>query len=301
MKEDQISLTAIMCAYLRAFHAMNDDPKIFDDFLAYSIIPEERRILIEQGFANANPPGDPENSTARATSIKGLMQFMGLPQIISRSRYTEDALEKAIKQGVEQYVILGAGMDTFAFRRPEMLDKLRVFEIDHPAMQAFKRSRLAELGWEKPHHLSFVPVDFTKDSLAAALEQSSYDPQTRSFFSWLGVTMYLTRDEVFATLRSIANIACAGSSVVFDYFHDDAFIPSKVDSKEHEMREELRRMGEAQKTGFNPAALASNILPLGLHLHENLSPSDIQARYFQGRTDGFCAAAKVHLAWAEIE
>ncbi|MEN6390949.1 MAG: class I SAM-dependent methyltransferase [Syntrophomonas sp.] len=301
MKEDQISLTAIMCAYLRAFHAMNDHPKIFDDFLAYRIIPEERRALIEQGFANAAPPEDSGNTRDRATAIRGVMQFMGLPNILSRSRYTEDALEKAIMLGVKQYVILGAGMDTFAFRHPEMLDELRVFEIDHPAMQAFKRERLAELGWEKPEHLNFVPVDFTKDSLSTALEQSSYDPQSKSFFCWLGVTMYLTRDEVFATLRSIADIACAGSSVVFDYFHNDAFIPSKGDSKELELREKLHQMGEPQKTGFDPAALASDIMPLGLRLHENLGPSDIQERYFQGQTDGYCAAANVHLAWAVIE
>lgn len=301
MKEDQISLTAIMCAYLRAFHAMNDYPKIFDDFLAYHIIPEERRELIEQGFANAAPLDDAEKTADRVVALKNLMQVMGLPNILSRSRYTEDNLEKAIRQGVDQYVILGAGMDTFAFRRPEKLAALKVFEIDHPAMQAFKRSRLAELGWEEPEHLSFVPLNFAKDSLPAALEHTPYNPQSKSFFSWLGVTMYLTRDEVFATLRSIADIACAGSSVVFDYFHNDAFIPSQVDPHEYEMRKELYQIGEPQKTGFDPAGLASDIRPLGLRLSEDLSPSDIQKRYFQGRSDGYCAAANVHLARAVVE
>lgn len=301
MKEDQISLTAVMCAYLRAFHSMNDNPKIFDDFLAYRIIPEERSALIEQGFAHAVPPGDSGNTGDRAAAIRGLMQVMGMPQILSRSRYTEDALEKAVKRGVRQYVILGAGLDTFAFRRPELLDELWVFEIDHPAMQAFKLGRLAELGWDKPEHLSFVPVDFTKDGLSAALEQSSYDLQGQSFFSWLGVTMYLTRSQVLATLQSIAAVARAGSSVVFDYFHDDAFTSSETDRHQYEMREELNKIGETQKTGFDPDALASDIMPLGWRLQENLIPSAIQERYFQGRTDDYRAAADVYFARAVVE
>ena len=107
---------------------------------------------------------------------------------LGRSRYTEDSLEKAVEQGVKQYVILGAGFDTFAFRCPEILEKLQVYEVDHPATQAFKRSRLAEAGWELPPQLHFVPVDFEQESLAEALTRSSYDPQAPSFFSWLGVT-----------------------------------------------------------------------------------------------------------------
>ncbi|WP_199425735.1 class I SAM-dependent methyltransferase [Thermaerobacillus caldiproteolyticus] len=300
MKEDQVSLTAIMTAYLRAYHAMNDTPKIFDDFLACHLIPEERRALIEQGFSRALQIRVPESGLAcsdqAANPLLSLMQAMGLPHVLSRSRYTEDNLDLAVKQGVEQYVILGAGMDTFAFRRPDLLRQVQVFEVDHPATQTFKRNRLAELGWEIPSHLHFVPVDFTKESLTDALKGTLYDVQTKSFFSWLGVTMYLTRDEVFATLRSIAEIAPEGSAVIFDYF-----VPEEDTPHMKEMREDLRKIGEPMKTTFDPSTLAFELESLGLRLHENLSPSDIQERYFQSRTDGYYASKHVRFAWAVVE
>ncbi|WP_243697782.1 class I SAM-dependent methyltransferase [Effusibacillus lacus] len=299
MKENQVSLTAIMTAYIRALHAMNDAPKIFDDFLAYSLIPEERRVLIEQGFTRALQLNDPEGTVSysdQTTTLASLLQAMGLPNVLSRSRYTEDNLEQAVKQGMQQYVILGAGMDTFAFRRPDLLGQLQVFEVDHPATQAFKRNRLAELGWEIPPNLHFIPVDFSKESLAEALKGLSYDPQTKSFFSWLGVTMYLTQDEVFATLRSITDIAPIGSTIIFDYFEPEEAAPHM-----QEMREDLRKIGEPIKTTFDPSTLALDLASLGYRLHENLSPSDIQERYFQGRTDGYYACEHVHFAQAVVE
>ncbi len=101
--------------------------------------------------------------------------MQGLSSVLCRARYSEDNLKEAVKQGMQQYVILGAGMDTFAFRHPELLEQLQVFEVDHPATQAFKRQRIAELGWEKPSNLHFVTVDFTQENLATALKRSSYD------------------------------------------------------------------------------------------------------------------------------
>jgi methyltransferase (TIGR00027 family) len=299
MKENQVSLTAIMTAYLRAYHAMNDSPKIFDDFLAYDLIPKERRALIEQGFSSALQLNDPErtvSSSEKSTTLVSLMQAMGLPNVLSRARYTEDNLEQAIKQEVQQYVILGAGMDTFAFRRPDLLEHIQVFEVDHPATQAFKRNRLAELEWKLPKNLHFAPVDFTKESLGEALRESSYDPQAKSFFSWLGVTMYLTRDEVSTTLRSITDVAPVGSTVIFDYFVADEATPHM-----QEMRENLRKIGEPIKTAFDPSKLASDLANLGFRLHENLSPPVIQERYFQGRTDGYNACENVHYAWAVVQ
>lgn len=221
MIENQVSLTSIMTAYVRAFHSMNDTPKIFDDPLAYQLIPEERRILIEQGFAKALQFDDSGNAVSnpdKMTALRFLLQTMGLPNVVSRSRYTEDNLEQAVKQGIKQYVILGAGLDSFAFRRSDLAGELQVFEVDHPATQAYKRHRLAELLWKIPPNLHFVPIDFSKENVAEALKGFSFDSQTKSFFSWLGVTMYLTRDDVFTTLRSIAEVAPRGSIVVFDYF-----------------------------------------------------------------------------------
>lgn len=282
-----------MTAYIRGYHATYDSPKIFDDTLAYQLIPEERRKLIEQGLSSALKQ---QSSSEQPTALRFFLQSMGLPQVVSRSKYTEETVEKVVKQGLEQYVILGAGMDTFAFRHPELLKKIRVYEVDHPATQTFKRNRLAELGWETPPNLQFVPVDFSKESLAEAFNEVSYDPKATSIFSWLGVTMYLSRDEVFATLRSITDIAPTGSLIIFDYF--EAQVAARSAQK---IRDELKKIGEPIKTGFDPSTLASDLAKIGIRLIESLRPVDIQNRYFNGRTDGYHASEQVHFALAMVE
>jgi len=292
-------------AYHRAHHAMHDTPRIFNDFLAHHLVPEEARVIIGYHIVEALKSYDPERVAScsdQATAIAWMMRVLAAPSfVLSRARYTEDSLEQAVGQGVKQYVILGAGFDTFAFRRPEMLERLQVFEVDHPATQDFKCQRIAEAGWEQPPHLHFVPVDFEKESLAEVLTQSSYDPHTLSFFSWLGVTYYLTRDAVFTTLRAMADIAPAGSAVIFDYLDTDAFIPEKAAKRVQLMLGEAQFLGEPMKTGFDPSTLAADLTSLGLRLHEDLSPPDIQERYFQERMDGYRACEHVHFARAVVE
>jgi methyltransferase (TIGR00027 family) len=313
MKEDQASFTAMLVAYMRAYHAMHDTPKIFDDFLAYHLIPEDKRALIEQYLSGWNEQlNDTEHAKLRSdhTTSSSLMQIINniineqkwAAQLFSRSRYAEDTLEKAIKQGVKQYVILGAGMDTFAFRQPEMMKKLEVFEVDHPATQEFKLHRLAELEWEHPAKLHFIPIDFTKESLVTALtSSSSYDPKVKTFFNWLGVTYFLTRDEVFIILHSITEIAPADSTIVFDYLDTDAFISEKSSPQMQKSLEYLRKIGEPMITGFNPSTLAEDIASLGFRLQENLSPKDIERRYLQGRTDGYQVHEHLYFACAVVE
>jgi methyltransferase (TIGR00027 family) len=312
MKENQASFTAMSVAYMRAYHSMHDTPKIFDDFLAYNLIPNEKiapieKYWIEQCWTWGQQLNDTEPTvlySEQAITLKSLKQaaqeFAGI--FSSRARYAEDALEKAVKQGVKQYVILGAGMDTFAFRQPEMMEKLEVFEVDHPATQEFKLHRLAELEWERPARLHFISIDFTKESLVTALiSASSYDSKTKTFFSWLGVTYFLTRDEVFTTLRSIAEVAPAGSIIVFDYLNIDAFIPEKMSLKMQESLEFLRNIGEPMITGFNPSTLDEDLSSLGFSLQENLSPANIEERYFQGRTDGYHAQEHGYFACAVVK
>ena len=192
-------------------------------------------------------------------------------------------------------------MDTFAWRRPDLLEKIRVFEVDHPATQAFKLGRIGELGWAKPANLHFVPVDFTTMNLASALRAAAFDPGELSFFSWLGVTMYLTRDEVFATLRSLAGTAPSGSIVVFDYLETQSFSEAERNSIKSEYRKGLQQLGEPMKTGFDPRTLAEQLAGIGWKLRENLTPADIQDRFFSGRTDGCHASDDACLALAVVE
>ncbi|TLM98520.1 class I SAM-dependent methyltransferase, partial [bacterium] len=292
-------------AFCRGYHAMNDEPKIFDDTLGLRLLSEEERAGIQQGLVTAVQMVNPELAAASpdpADALAWMVQsFMPSSLFISRARYTEDILAQAVRQGVRQYVILGAGMDTFAFRRPEMLEQLQVFEVDHPATQASKRQRLAELGQGIPAQLHFVPVDFTRDDLAAALKESGYDSRIPTFFSWLGVVHYLPRDAVFDTLRKLTGISPAGSSVIFDYYDNDAFNPERAAQRVKAGMEIARRAGEPQVTGFDSSVLAAELQEVGLHLQEHLSPADIQERYFQGRSDGYYAYEHAHFAWAVVK
>jgi len=305
MEKNQVSQTALSTAYIRAYHARHDTPKIFDDFLAYQLLTDKTCAIIEKQLARSLPYIDPERAAScpdQATALAWSMRAMAVPSItLARARYAEDCLEGTVGQGVRQYVILGAGMDTFAFRRPEMLDQLQVFELDHPATQSYKRQRLAELGWELPENLHFIPVDFTQKSLTEALADSSYNPLDKSFFNWLGVTMFLTRDAVLATFRAIADAAPPGSPVIFDYMDTDVFSSGRAAKRVQLMMEGVRRLGEPIICGFDPSTLGRDLAFLSLRLHENLSPSDIQERYFQGREDGYYATEHSYIACAVVE
>ncbi|WP_292389008.1 class I SAM-dependent methyltransferase [Methanosarcina sp. UBA5] len=135
MNKNQASFSAMMTAYIRAYHSMHDTPKIFDDFLAYRLIPEKVRALIDQGLTRDKQFDNSERTTSLSNQTTTFASLMKSTNVLSRARYTEDALEKIVRQGVKQYVILGAGMDTFAFRRPETRELLEVFEVDLPATQ----------------------------------------------------------------------------------------------------------------------------------------------------------------------
>lgn len=268
MNENQVSNTSLWTAYMRAYHCIQATDKIFDDFLAYDLVPEDVREQIEQQII-------PEVFLPATNNI------------VTRERYTEDILEEAIRQGVNQYVILGAGMDTFALRRQDLMENLKVFEIDQPTTQDFKLQRYAELGWKVPENLYFVPIDFTKQNLETELTHlPSYDPEAKTFFSWLGVTNYLTKEEVETTLRSVANITSSGSILVFDYIDINELNLNKQPEQLQKSTEYLEKVGEPRKTGgFNSLRLAEDLASLGFNLVENLSPSDIERRYLKRCTD----------------
>jgi methyltransferase (TIGR00027 family) len=304
MAEIQAGITALVTAYARAYHATHESPKIFDDFLAPQLYTEEEHIQFDQNLAASVERTDPEYAAAhpdQESRLAWTMQTMHGPVTLSRSRYTEDCLEEAIRKGVEQYIMLGAGFDTFAFRRREVLAQLQVFEVDHPITQAMKRQRIAQAGWAIPPQLHFVPVDFAKESLTTALGLSGYDAQKLSFFSWLGVTFYLTRAVVFDTLVAVASISPRGSTIVFDYMDADSFIPEKADKRTRLMHYIARQVGEPMKTGFDPLTLRDELAQVGFALEENLSPEDIEQRYFRGRSDHYHAFEHVHFARAVVK
>ena len=146
--------------------------------------------------------------------VRRLVNVHIAPSPLCRAAYTEKALKAAVLTGTKQYVILGAGMDTFAFREMEILSKHRVFEVDHPLTQADKLERITRAGWTVPDNLAFVPLDFTKDSLMERLIAAGFDPSAKSFFSWLGVTYYISAETINTMLSALSSLCADGSSLL---------------------------------------------------------------------------------------
>ena len=196
MYEDRPSKTAFRVALRRAAHQVLDHPRVFEDPLALAIVGVDSEAL----------RSDPKN---RGKGSRILRAFL-----VVRSRYAEDELARAVESGTRQYVVLGAGLDTFAYRNP--YPGVRVFEVDHPATQGWKRRRLEAAGISIPESLTFAPVDFESQTLADGLARAGFQRDQRVFFSWLGVVPYLTRSAAMETLRFVGSLP-AGSGIVFDY------------------------------------------------------------------------------------
>lgn len=196
----QPSDTALTAAAARAAHLIvDDDPRIFVDAMASTLLGDRADELI--GFHRAH-----------GTHI---VLAGARAQVTCRSRYTEDRLADSVRNGVTQYVILGAGLDSFAYRS-ELAGQVRVFEVDHPMTQDWKRGRLAAARIAVPGTVTFVPLDFETGSLAGRLIQAGFDPSRPALVCWLGVTMYLTLDAIGETLATIGGFA-PGTEIIADY------------------------------------------------------------------------------------
>jgi methyltransferase (TIGR00027 family) len=257
MQESQFSRTALATSLMRAIHTRLDRPRQIDD-------PWGDRLLLDSERA-----GFVSEARLRASPAYGM--------VILRTRYTEEALAAAVAKGVRQYVILGAGMDSFALRRPAFASDVMVIEVDHPASQTFKRERLQTCGVAIPPNLHFLAVDLGREPLAKALPRSPYEPTELAFFSWLGVAAYLTREANEATLRGIADCAVPDSEIVFTYL-DERELEARPRSVEA-VRTAVAGLGEPWVSGMNPTTLARELSPLGLRLLEDLSGDDIWRRY----------------------
>lgn len=302
MKKGVGSRTALMTAYVRGYHALHDEPKIFDDAIGYRLVPEEARNALKQHLIKTASQMAPERAGEciddEATLRLGVHIMAG--SILARARYVEDRLEKAVKtKDVKQYVILGAGLDTFAFRQPVWAEGVKVFEIDHPSTQEGKRTELKQAGMQEPDNLYFIPIDFTSETLTSALKRSKYDPQSPSFFCWTGVTHYLPLEAIKATLSDIVNLSPKGSEVVFDYWDHLAFDPAAASSRVKSLIETTKIIGEPIITGFDPANLEHVLAPLGLRLVDNLGPAEIREKYHL-EDIGYTTSQHVHFACAEV-
>ena len=266
MKPDRPSATAYRVAMQRAAHQILDLPLVLDDPIALRIVGAGAEASIRSN------PGRYQSGFAR--SLRGFL--------VARSRCAEDALAAAVANGVGQYVVLGAGLDTFACRNPYTEGTLRVFEVDYPATQAWKRKRLADAGIAVPPSLTFVPVDFETQVLPERLLACGFRADAPAFFSWLGVTMYLSRRVVLTMLAFVAQRP-AGSGITFDYLVPPASLPFVRRIAFHLIAWRLAALGEAWRTWFDPAELDGELRGMGFTRLEDLGIDALNARFFAGR------------------
>ncbi|MFI2283960.1 class I SAM-dependent methyltransferase [Nocardia beijingensis] len=263
MHNDGPSRTALITAYARAYHQIADRPQIFTDPLAARLLGVTAEELAEKGA--------PTN-VGDVVSARPRRLFFA-----ARARFAEDAVAAAIAAGVRQVVILGAGLDTFAYRNPR--PDVRVFEVDHPATQAWKRERLTTAGIDRPETLTFVPVDFETQTLAAGLESAGFERTDPAVFAWLGVVFYLTPNAAHATLEYIAGQA-QPVEVVFDYLQ-----PAETDEdRAHQQAraDRLAGVGEPVHSYFTPDDIAAQLRALGFTDLEDHSATDLVAGYLDG-------------------
>jgi methyltransferase (TIGR00027 family) len=211
--------------------------------------------------------------------------------ICVRARFTEDIVEHAAAGGTGQYVILGAGLDSFAYRRHDLLGGLRVFEVDHPATQYWKRQRLAELGVELPEPLVFAPVDFERQTLRQGLEQAGFKFDQRAVFSWVGVTMYLTLDAIYATLATMAGCR-PGTRVVLTYNQPPDTLAGSTAQIAATFAGLAAEMGEPFRSRFLPHEMGQLLREYGFGQISDFGPEEARAAYFPGTADIDIAGAQ---------
>ena len=264
MQPGQPSRTALGAAGHRAAHQVLDGAAIFADPLALRILGADADALLREA--------------AEADASRQRLRWF----IAVRSRVAEDALAAAVKGGARQLVVLGAGLDTTAYRTAHA-QELRMFEVDHPATQAWKRERLAQAAIKPPASLTFVPVDFECETLADGLAAAGFDSTQQAFFSWLGVVPYLTDAAIFATLGYIAALP-GGAHVVFDYVNPPSSIAEPERRAAHEaLATRVAAIGESIRNHFDSAALHHRLQALGFRDIEDLGWPEIAARFFPDR------------------
>ncbi len=276
MKANEPSRTALMIARQRAAHQLLDRGAILYDPFALRILREDENAALQ--FANAHP-----------------LASIGRLITAARSRIAEDALSRAVEKGTQQIVILGAGLDTFALRNPHGARQISIYEVDHPATQAWKVERLTEAQIALPPWLTFVPVDFEQDDLGDKLVAAGFQPNSPAFFSWLGVVPYLTEDAIGRTLDYISSIQ--KSEVVFDYMEPPEAFSEELKRIEKARAEMLEKIGERSDRRFEPDAIAAILRSHGFCAIEDSGFEEIASRFgraVQGLAPGHAGVHVVH-------
>ena len=268
----------------RAAHQLHDaSPLVFDDPFALRLLPDEAEAEVRANSNGAHPIS------------RAMRSWM-----VARSRFAEEELARAIGRGARQYVLLGAGLDTFAWRNPFRSEGLHIFEVDHPATQKWKRELAVKSGLDEPENTRYVSVDFERDSLGECLARAGFDIAAPAFFSWLGVVPYLTLAAFRQTIEYLGK-APAGGGLVFDYSLPVEALSAKERSFQGYVTARVAQAGEPFRLFFRPEEVKEELQRAGWAVTADLDGARLQERYFDGRTDGLGLRGRAgHVLSAEI-
>jgi methyltransferase (TIGR00027 family) len=268
----------------RALQWLHLDPPAFDDDWALQLLRAEDREQLRRPESGVEFMASPTSFTMTGVGVGSLL-------------YEEATVLDAVSAGFDQYVILGAGFDTFAMRHAELAGVLRIFEVDQPAVQALKRERLADA---PPVVLmpDFVAVDFEREMLSERLRASAFDSSRRAVFSWMNTLPYLSVDAITATLRDIRSVTAPGSLLVTNYPCSGVPISAAQLAVLEAVRADVSRRGEPWQSSFTPDAFVAILAECGFDVAAHLTEHDINTRFFAHRTDGFKAGVPLRIVQA---
>lgn len=276
MAIQQRGRTADGAALGRAIHLRYERPVVFADDYALDLVSASARFACRSPFLY------------RLLLRRGVAPFRSfVASTLSAMRYIEERLSDAVHEGFTQYLVLGAGLDSFALRRLDLCESLRVFEVDHPVTQTLKRKRIERFLGTPPAHLEFVPADFECESLDEALAASRFDPTARTLFSWIASIPYIEESSVHETFRSISRHATEGSEIVFNFGSWGTQTgPGGSGGVNEHLQRATRSRGEPLKSAFDPEALLQAVCEQGYQRVELLDGNAQTQRYFADRSDG---------------
>ncbi|MEM7436347.1 MAG: SAM-dependent methyltransferase [Myxococcota bacterium] len=287
MKRGQASSTADMTAMVRAHEHLYADGETFDDRFALALTsPGWQRVLRSRAI--------------KTVVLDGLLRPFrgGAAVVLGRARYLEDQLPRLAREGCAQYVVVGAGMDSFSLRRPLGLEGLRVIELDHPGTQAVKRERLSATGAHVGDNVELVAVDFEAETVADALGRSAYDATEPAVFGWMGVTYYLAEETVYATIASMASCCAPGSELLFDYQVPRALAEPKSSRVLRRLDWMTAKVGEPVLAELDRQVLATRLREMGFEVAADLSADALDRMYFAHRESGLRVPAGMRVMHA---
>ena len=305
MKQARASVTALGAALMRAVHTRASASPLIADLWGDRLVLEDERKMVLNVVLNGLSQQDRERceklGIPKAMLDCALQAHPGYGWAVLRTRYAEDALQLAVERGTRQYVIVGAGLDSFALRQPSFARDVDVFEIDHPATQDLKRRRLTDCGVPLPPRLHFVPADLGQEQISDVLARSAFRSTDPAFFSWLGVTQYLTREANLGTLRGIAACAVSGSELVFTYVEHDALSSNRASTSVARLQGAFAAAREPWLSGFDPRELAEDLAAVGLLLIEDLNGKEAKNRYCRDQGDDLNPIGPPHIVRATVQ